>query len=213
MRLGCTGCLAALLGVALGVVVLGGAVGVGLRVLASPDPEGSRHAEASAADGTRAQKKLFGLARGDRRGGPVTLTEAEVNALLARHLVDPGGRQLSGLQARLLGDDRVQLRGQTPLARLLDEIGLGPAGGTLPARWQTRPVYLLASGRLSVEDGAKRHLRFEIEEFRLGRQVLPTSALRMLVDPSTIGWLRWRLPEHVEAVAVEPGRVLIRTAP
>jgi hypothetical protein len=37
--------------------------------------------------------------------------------------------------------------------------------------------------------------------------------LRLLLDPAAVGWLRWRLPEHVERVAIEPGRVLIQTRP
>jgi len=28
-----------------------------------------------------------------------------------------------------------------------------------------------------------------------------------------VGLLRWRLPDHVERVAIEPGRIVIRTRP
>ena len=210
MRLGCTGCLSSLAGVALVALLTGGSAAVAFRMLAASDSDAP---ETSAADGSRAQQKLFSLTRQDRRGATVALTEAEVNALLDRHLVEAGGTRLSGLSVRLLGDDRVDLRAHTPLERVLGEVGLQPVAGVLPARWRARPIQLRVSGRVSVEDTASRHLRLEVEALSVGRQALPAPVLRLLVDPATVGLLRWRLPEHVERVAIEPGRVVIRTRP
>src|SRR5688572_15100909 len=100
MRLGCTGCLGTLISAALVALLLGGSAAVAFRMLAAPDSEAP---VTSAADGSRAQQKLFSLARQNRRGATVALTEAEVNAFLDRHLVEAGGTRLSGLSARLLG--------------------------------------------------------------------------------------------------------------
>jgi hypothetical protein len=210
MRLGCTGCLGALLGVALVALVLGGAAVVGYRALVPVDFEAPA---TSAADGTRAQQKIFSLARKDRRGATVVLTEAELNALLDRHLVEAGGTRLAGLSARLLGEDRVDLRAHTSLERLLDEAGLRTVTGVLPARWRSRPVHLRVGGHVTVEATPSPHLRFEVDGLTVGRQAVPPPALRLLVDPATVGLLRWRLPEYIERVGVEPGRVVIRTRP
>src|SRR5687768_9369702 len=78
MRLGCSGCLGTVVGLALVAVVVGGAVGAAVRMLADPlvpIPETTQ------ADGSRAQRKLFELGRQGRRGEPVILTEGEINAL------------------------------------------------------------------------------------------------------------------------------------
>jgi hypothetical protein len=210
MRAGCSGCLATLVGVALGTLLIGGVLTITVRILALP--EGGAPVT-SAADGTRAQQKLVALARQGRRPETVTLSEAEVNALLARHVVEVRGARLAGLSARLVGGDRMELRARTPLGLALDEVGVGALAGALPASWRARPVHLRVGARLTVDEAAgPRQLRLDVDDFAVGRQRLPAPILRLLVDPATVALLRWRLPEHVERVGIEPGRVVIRTA-
>lgn len=209
MRSGCSGCLATVVVIALVALLLGGVIGATVRMLAAADePEPATNA----ADGARAQQKLFDLARQVRRGETVTFSEAEVNALLARHLVEARGVRLSGLSARLIGGDRVELSARSPLGQILEEAALGSLSDVLPVSWRARPVLLRLGARLLTEDGSLRRLRIEVDEFAVGRQRLPTLALRLLVDPATVGLLRWRLPDHVRQVGIEPGRVVIRTA-
>jgi hypothetical protein len=167
----------------------------------------------SPADGSRAQRKLFDLARQARRGETVTFTESEINALLARHLVEARGIRLTAPNARLVGGDRFVLYVQTPLRQLLDEAALGPVADLLPSRWQARPVWLRIGARVRVEEGARRRLRVSVDEFAVGRQRLPTPALRLLLDPAAVGLLQWTLPEHVEHVGIEPERVIVQTRP
>jgi hypothetical protein len=207
---GCSGCLVA--AVSLGIVALavGGAVGAGTRMLAKP-PAASLPAT-TAADGTRAQQKIFDLARASRLAQPVTLTEAEVNALLSRHLVEARGVRLNTLGVRLVGGDRVELTGQTPLRQLLDEAGLASATSVLPARWLERPVWIHVGARTRVSAGPRRQLSLDVEDFAVGRQRLPARALRLLLDPAAVGLLRWPLPEHVHDLTIEPGRVVIQGA-
>jgi hypothetical protein len=164
----------------------------------------------TAADASRAQQKIFSLAR--RRGQTVTLSEAEVNAFLASQLRGPDPARLSKVDVRLLGDDRAEVAAVVPLGAVLEEIGLESVAGVLPAGWRARPVHLRADIRLAV-DMAPRQARLDVDEFAIGRQRLPAVALRVLVDPPMLHALRWRLPEHVDRVAIEPGRVLIRTVP
>ena len=180
-----------------------------MRMLALP---GGGEAVPSAAEGVRAQQKLFEVARHARPGATVTLSEAEVNALLARHLIEARGVRLAGLRARLIGENRLELHARSGLGQVLEEITLGAVAEALPATWHARPLSLRVGARLRVEDGSPPQLRMNVDEFAIGRQRLPTLALRLLVDPAAVGLLRWRLPEHVEGVGIEPGRVVIRTA-
>jgi hypothetical protein len=120
--------------------------------------------------------------------------------------------RLAGLSARLVGEDRLELSARSPMGQVLEEAALGALADMLPASWRARPVRLRVGARLRVEEGPPRQLRLEVDEFAVGRQPLPTPTLRLLVDPATVGLLRWRLPEHIERVGIEPGRVVIRIA-
>lgn len=210
MRLGCTGCLGALVGLALVALVIGGTVGATVRMLARPDVSPP---STTAADGARAQRKLFDLGRQARRGETVVLTEGELNALLARHLVQARGVRLGTPSVQLLGSDRFVLHAQSPLRQLFDEASLGAVADVMPGGWQARPVWLRVGARVRVEDGPRRQLRVDVDEFAVGRQRLPAPAVKLLLDPATVGLLQWTLPEHVEHVAIEPDRVVIQTVP
>jgi hypothetical protein len=209
MKGGCSGCLGTLVALGVAALIVGGLVGATIRMITPPsggDPV------TTAADGTRAQRKLFDLARESRRGETITLTEGELNALLARHLVDARGLRMGGLSARLVGGDRLELHGRSSVGAILEEASLGAAAAVLPASWQARPVRLHVGARVRIDAGPPRQLRMDVDEFAVGRQRLPVFTLRLLVDPATVSLLRWRLPDHVEQVSVEPGRVIIRTA-
>src|SRR5207244_12624540 len=117
MKAGCSGCLWAVVAVALAALVLGGAVGAGIRMLAKP--AAAALPATTAADGSRAQQKIFDLGRRARLPQPVVLTEAEVNALLARHLVEARSVRLNTMGVRQAGGDRGALRGREPLRPLV----------------------------------------------------------------------------------------------
>jgi len=205
---GCSGCLVAAVSLGIVALVVGGAIGAGTRMLAKP--AAAALPPTTAADGSRAQQKIFELARASRLVRPVTLTEAEINALLARHLVEARGVRLNTLGVRLVGGERVELTGQAPLRQLLDEAGLGGLGGMLPARWLEHPLWVHVGAHTRVSDGPRRQLSLEVEDFAVGRQRLPARTLRLLLDPAAVGLLRWPLPDHVHEITIEPGRVVIR---
>jgi hypothetical protein len=209
MRLGCSGCLGLILVLALGALLLGAAVVAGTRILATPDLD---VVAGTPEDGITAQRKLLDLTRAKKRAGTVTLTEGEVNALLARHLVQARGMRLASPSARLIGDDRFAFKGQCTLRQLLEETSLGALAEVMPERWLTRPVWVRVGARLRMDRIPNNQLRSDVDEFVLGRQRLPTTLVRLLVDPASVGLLRWPLPAYVEQVSVERGRVLVRTA-
>ena len=210
MRLGCSGCLASIVAVAVVALVVGGLVGAAVRMLAKP--EAASLPPTTAADGVRAQQKIFEVARRGRLTQPVMLSEPEINALLARHLVEARGVRLGMLGVRLLGGDRVEITGQLPLRQLLDEAGLAALSSVLPAAWRERPVWVDIGARARVSEELRRQLRLDVENFAVGRQRLPARTLRLLLDPAAVGLLQWPLPEQVESVTIEPGRVVIRGA-
>jgi hypothetical protein len=209
MKLGCSGCVGLFVVLALGSLLVGGTVGAVNRMLARPEHDPP---PTTAADGARAQQKLFDLPRHARRSETVTLTEAELNALLARHLVGGRGMKLAAPSATLIGDNRLALDAQSPARQLFDEMSLGSLADALPARWQSRPVWLHVAARVRIEGGGpRRQLRMEVDEFAVGRQRLPVPLLRVLLDPAAIGLMQWMLPDYIERVDIEPGRVIIRT--
>lgn len=207
---GFSGCLVTLVSLGIIALALGGMVGAGVRMLAKP--EAAAMPATTAADGSRAQQKIFSIARASQLPQPVILTEAEINALLSRHIVEARGVRLNTLAVRLVGGDRIELTGQAPLRQLLDEAGASAAAGLLPARWLEHPMWVHVGARPHVSAGPRRQLSLEVEDFAVGRQRLPARTLRLLLDPAAVGLLRWPLPEHVRDVTIEPGRVVIRGA-
>ena len=207
MRLGCPGCLTLLVLVA----ALVGGVWVAVRTLQEPP---LAIPEASAADGVRAQQKIFGLARG--KTGQVILTEREVNAFLTRHLVGAGDLPLTGIAVRLRGDGLVELKGRLPLRRVVGAPPLSSLAGLVPAGWLERPMWLQVGARPRVEPpaarGGRRQLYLDVERFAVGRQPLPTVLLRLLLDPVALRALAWPLPDGVGSVTIETGRAVIRPA-
>jgi hypothetical protein len=209
MKTGCAGCLHILVGLALTAVLLGAAIGVTARALARPDAPPS--APALHSDGVRAQHKLVQLFRAEHRPAAVSLSEAEINALLARHVMQARGIHLGTAHARLVGDDRIELTTRMPLRELLDNAGGAVGTRLLPASWQERPVWMRVRARVTVEARGPRQLRGDVEAFALGRQRLPVVLMRLVMDPAIVGLLRWPLPAEVTAVTIEPGRVVIKT--
>ena len=206
---GFSGCLVTVVSLGIIALALGGMVGAGVRMLAKP--EAAALPATTAADGSRAQQKIFSIARASQLPQPVILTEAEINALLSRHIVEARGVRLNALGVRLLGD-RIELTGQAPLRQLLDEAGASALAGLLPARWLEHPMWVHVGARPHISAGPRRQLSLEVEDFAVGRQRLPARTLRLLLDPAAVGLLRWPLPEHVREVTIEPGRVVIRGA-
>lgn len=172
----------------------------------------------TAADGLRAQQKLYDIVRGQPRGGSkeIALTEAELNAFLSRHLADAAELPLTGLVVRLTARDRVEFAGRLRARHLAAELPLASVRDMLPARWLDRPVWLSVGARVGTERGARReerlYLRLDVERFALGRQRVPSMLVRLMFSPATLRILRWQLPETVASVAAEPGRVVIRVA-
>lgn len=216
MRLGCGGCLGSLL--LWGLIVTGAAAIVLGLVRATEEPDAILPVT-TVTDGARAQQKLYEVLRGATRQGSgkeVVLTEAELNAFLSRHLAEAAELPLAGLGVRLVGQDVVEFVGRVPSRHVLSEPPLASLRDILPGRWLDRPAWLSLRARARLERGAtrehRRYLRLDVERFAIGRQRVPSVFVRLLFSPATLRVLRWQVPETVESLTVEAGRVVIRTA-
>lgn len=209
MRLGCALLIGALIGAG---CLAAGSAWIGPRLFQEPDIAAT---PGTAEDGLRCQQKIFEIARGGRFGkrgptGPVALSEPELNAFLSRHLVESARIPLGSATVRLVGDGIVELKGQIPLRRALaipDLLSMG---------WLEHPVWVHLGARASLVIGAarneRRYLRLDIERFALGRQQIPGVLARLMLSSAILNQLRWRLPDTVEAVTIEPRMLVIRTA-
>lgn len=210
MRIGC-GCL-------MGTLLVGamaGGLGWGLlRMLQRPEIAVS---VSTAEDGQRAQEKIYEIVGREGRSGsgsrvPIVLSEAELNAFLARHLGEAADLPISALTVRLEENGLVGVAGLVPLKHLLVETPPRALVDLLPPRWVERHVWLRIRTRVKVERGTsgRRYLRLDVQEFALGRQRLPTMLPRLVLDPATLRLLRWPLPDGIADVTVEKGRALLR---
>lgn len=208
MRLGC-GCL---IGVILIVSLAGGAGW--LCYQATQDPR-LPPITTTATDSQRAQEKIYSIvARSGPRGRPVELSEPEVNAFLARNLVEAADVPLTELRVDLSQAERPRITGRTTLSALLTEPPLSALRDIVPTSWQGRPVWiqLAATPRVERSDGRRRYLRLDVDEFSVGRQRLPALLVRLVLAPGTVRLLRWPLPEAIEDVRIDRGRVVVRPA-
>ena len=207
MRLGC-GCL---IGALVVVVMVAGVGWITLELLRDP---GTASPTTTAADAQHAQEKIYAIVtKSVPRGRSIVLSEPELNAFLSRNL-DEAAEILSDLRVDLGDAPRVRIAGRAKLRGLLTEPPLDSLRELLPASWLGRPMWLefTATPKVAAGEGRRRYLRLEVHEFRIGRQRFPAITARLFLDPGVVRLLRWPVPDTVEDVTIERGRVLVRTA-
>lgn len=162
----------------------------------------------TAEDAARAQQKLFRLVRGAARES-VVLTEAEVNAFVSRN-VDSRDLPFDEPTVFLRAQDVVELVGSVPLGRLVAESPLPLLAEIVPSAWLARRVSLRLAAHAEFEPEPRRQLRLDVRQLTLGRQRLPTFALRLLFEPASLRFVRISLPDSVADVRIESGRAVIQ---
>ena len=206
-KAGCCGCLTVFIFVAF-VGLLGWGV---YQIVQAPDGLG---APTTVADGQKAQQKIFDVMRRAGSGRPhtVTLTDREVSAFLARHVEDLPLRRLS---VQLPEDGRADIVGQLPVRQIMSVAPLSSIASALPERWLDRGIWLSVRTRVTLEstEGRKerRHLRLDVERFALGRARLPEFVMRVLLDPAAQRFLRVPMPDSIDGLRIEPGRLVLQS--
>jgi hypothetical protein len=211
MRVGCSGCLTLVAILAVAVGVAWSAYGL----FQAPDIPvvAARHE-----DWVSAQQKIFDLfRRGRRRPGPaqtVTLAEREVTALVSRQLAEAARLPVSDVSVRLLPPGGLaEIAGHLPLRAVLAEIPLAATLDWLPAGWALRPVWIVVRLRPRLESriGSRPYLALDVDRLRIGRRTVPSILLRLILPTEALRYFTIPLPESIEGVSLEHGRLLIRT--
>jgi hypothetical protein len=162
----------------------------------------------TAEDAAHAQQKLVRIIRGSATE-PVVMTEAELNAFISRNL-DARDLPFDRPAVFLYDGNGVDILGQIPLVRLLAESPFGAAAELVPKRWTSRPVWLQIRAHAQFEPGPRRQLRLDVRGVAVGQQRLPALALRVILDPARLRFLRMPLPDTVADVRIQAGRIVIR---
>jgi hypothetical protein len=171
----------------------------------------------TAVESRRAQHKLVEIFQRPRSPGgfaaePVVFSEVEINALLARNIDDYRGAQLRGSVVRLVGNDRVDVYRSLPLPRALDAVGLGALARYFPGAWREHRVWWRISTRVRNADrpDRRRAVVLDVEGLAVGNQPVPLLLTRVVLDQKLLDTLTFDLPAGVDAIAVEPGKVVVR---
>lgn len=219
MRLGCLGCL--LVGVALTLVGIAAAGVIFLSSNIFAEPDDVPAVNYTRADGFRAQQKLYEvLLRDGHRSGrqdPIVLTEVELNAFLARHLEEAAGLPLAPVAVSILPNDVVELRGRTVLKNLMQGIPFAQLAPYLPQRRAELPVWVRVRGQIKFEPGAPRREReyaqLDVTDFALGTQPIGAWVLKLMLGQASRTLLRWPIPNAVQGITTEDGRLVVRASP
>jgi hypothetical protein len=218
MRLGCVGCLLVLLVIVIFGVAAAGAIFFSANIFDEPEV---RVQPFTTADGFRAQQKLYEivLRDGERSGrtDPIVFSEPELNAFLARHLIDTVGLSFSPISVVLLPDSMIEVRGRTVLRNLMQGIPFAQLAPYLPRGRADQPVWVRVRGQIELERGTVRRDRqfgrFTVSEFALGTQPIGAWVLTFMLGQTGRHLLRFPVPTVVQSVAVDDGHLIVRTGP
>ena len=213
MKVGCFGCFVLVVGGLTLLVLAGSAVFLSSNIFGTPEVPPVAF---SKSDGYSAQQKLYEIvqrqARRSSRKDPISLTEAEANAFLSRHL-DEGAVPLSPIVVRFKADEFV-VQGQTAARNLVQNPPFSWVLPYLPGRYLDRPVWVSVEGRITIAGSGEstgRSADVSLNDFALGRQPISPFFLYSLMGPSGGGLFHFRVPGVVESIDVQGGRLVIRT--
>jgi hypothetical protein len=214
MRLGCLGCLGSILGLALLVCLVGGAVWAWNGLYAAPPLLSPDLGKADPAPLSRKLAEISLRSSGrSTRTEPLVLGEPEVASLVSGHLADADLRL--ALVAVRLRPDRVSAQGHLPLGAFLQDSPMAWMGSVVPRSALGTPIWLTVSGLVEVDppSGARRprHAEARLLTARLGRIPVPSWLLPVMLGPRGASLLRWQVPGVVDRLEVGEGRMTIRT--
>lgn len=213
MKYGCLGCMSLLL--LLAVVLLGGAAALffGGAIFETPP---LRKSDYSLSEGYRAQEKMFEIVLRDSgrssRRDPIVITDRELSAFLARYLKESEGIPVSSIAVRLR-PDIVEVQGQTVFRDLFKGFPFHFLPDYLPTSTMDQQVWVTVHGTIELgrEKGRTSHKygQLEVKEFSVGKQDIGPWLLSLLLGRER---LRWPVPEIVETIKIQDGRIVITAA-
>lgn len=214
MRLGCLGCLGAIVGLLLLGGLVAGALWVWTGIQGTPP---MLSASVAKADPAAVERKLaeIGLRASGRstRSEPLVLGEPEVAALVSTHLAD-AGLVLSAVAVRLR-PGQASLQGRLPVAAFIEGSPVAWAVPALPRSTLRAPVWITLAGHLELEHPAgprrPRYAQVALLATRIGRIPVPAWLLSLMLGPRGASLLRWQVPGVIDHLEVGEGRLTLRT--
>ena len=215
MRFGCAGCFILLVALGFLTVLAGGFLFLAGNIFEEP----LREAPApSPADAPMARSKFHEILQRDTgqsgRQDPITLTEREVNGLVARHLAETAGLRFDPFAMKLVQGQFI-LQGRTPLRSFLQGPPFAQLVPHLPVAPLERLVWVTVRGHISLQPGEAGvkpgRARAVLTEFNLGKQPVGHWPFSVVMGPA--GWrlLDWSVPGVLRDIEIEDRRVVIRT--
>jgi hypothetical protein len=215
MKLGCAGCLILGIAVTFLAVLAGGFIFLSGNIFEAPRFEAL---DWSPANASTARDKLHEIVQRDTgqsgRQDPISLTEREINALVARHLAETAGLRFHPFAIRLV-QGQFLLQGRTVFRSLLQGPPFAQLAGYLQASQLDRPIWITVRGYIAVQPGEPGgkpgQARVVLTEFNLGRQPVGNWLFSAVMGSAGAGLLKWQVPGTLRDVDIEDRRVVIRT--
>ena len=214
MRLGCLGCLGAIVGLLLLGGLAGGGVWVWTGIQGTPVllSGSTPKADPGAVERKLAEIGLRGSGR-SARSEPLIFGEPEVAALVSTHLAD-AGLGLSPVTVRLR-PGQASLQGRLPLAALIEGSPVAWVASALPRSTLRSPVWITLVGHLELDrpTGPRRprYAEATLLATQIGRIPVPAWLLSLMLGPRGASLLRWQVPGIVDHLEVGEGRLTLRT--
>lgn len=214
MRLGCLGCLGAIIGLFLLCCLAGGGLWAWAGIQGTPPllPGSAAKADPGAVDRKLAEIALRGSGR-STRPEPLIFSEPEVATFLSTYLAD--ARLPLSLVAVRLRPGRASLQGRLPLRALIQGSPLAWVASALPRSTLRSPVWITLVGHVELEGPAGPRRARYAEATLLGTQVgrisVPGWLLSLMLGSRGTSLLRWQVPGVVDHLELGEGRLTIRT--
>lgn len=215
MKLGCAGCLILIVVLTFLIALVGGFFVLSGNIFEEPHFEvlDWSRSDASAARSTLREIILRDAGQSGRQD-PILLSEREINALVARHLVETAGLRFDPFAIRL-AQGQFLLQGRTVLRNLLQGPPFAQLATYLPAAQLDRPLWITVRGYIAVrpgEPGGKPgQARVVLTEFNLGRQPVGNWPFSVVMGSAGARLLKWPVPGTLQDIDIEDRRVVIRT--
>jgi len=214
MRLGCLGCLGAIVGLLLLCGLAGGVLWAWAGILGTPPllPVSSAKADPGTVERKLAEIGLRSNGR-STRSQPLVFSEPEVAAFLSTYLADARLR----LSPVVIGlrPGQASLQGRLPLGALFQASPAAWVVSALPRSTLRSPVWITLVGHVELEHPAEprrpRYAEATLLGTQIGRISVPGWLLALMLGSRGASLLRWQVPGAVDHLEIGEGRLTIRT--
>lgn len=165
--------------------------------------------ETSSEDGYRCQQKIAEIllrqAGLSIRKEKIQITEREINSFLIRHFDTQKLVALKPIIVRF-NPNQISVEGKASLKILLADFPFSDYERI--SSFLNKPIWITLKGNFEQR---KERFQIKIQEFYIGKQYIPIWLFYYISGEDMKDILNWRLPEIIEDIQVEKGRIIIAT--